>query len=199
MADMINVDREKASFWDGETEFFLKKMAEQEKLKSNRFAGIRTVLIVLSSTSMAFDIESLRQKTLLAYPEAAVFFMTTLGKSIGSSAPQFVDLLIDLTGPNERQGLFFSKKLRKMTRVAVGRNAGLFRKKIYDRVFDEKTLENASLLDKLAREQIVQREVMALAGVAFVPTGDTPPDRGKTIALELPPMVSGTSFGAQRS
>ena len=137
---------------------------------------------------MVFDVEALRQKVLLSYPDAAVFFLTTLGKPIGSPPPAHVDLLVDFTGPRQRQGFLFAKKLRRTARVTVGRNAGLFRKKIYDRVYDEKA--NAVSLDRevLKRERQVQREVLALAGVAFVPAGDTPPDRGKITPMDLPPF-----------
>lgn len=148
---------------------------------------MRTVLVVLSAAGMVYDVEALRQKVLLAYPEAAVFFITTVGKPIGPAAPQNVDLLIDFTGPRQRQGLFFPKRFRRCARVAVGRDVGVFRKRIYDRVYDEG--RNASKLpaDTLARERIVQREVLKLAGIALVQSGDTPPDRGKVIATELPP------------
>lgn len=173
---------------DPESNLFLSRMAGQEKTKGNRVPGVRTVLVVLSSAGMVFDVEALRQKVLLSYPDAAVFFMTTLGKSIGSPPPAHVDLLVDFTGPRQRQGLFFAKKLRRMARVTVGRNAGLFRKNIYDRVFDEKSKTSNLPREVLDRERQVQKEVLGLAGVAFVPAGDTPPDRGKITPMELPPF-----------
>jgi hypothetical protein len=172
---------------DPESNLFLSRMAEQEKTKGNRVPGVRTVLIVLSSAGMVFDVEALRQKVLLSYPDAAVFFLTTLGKPIGAAPPAHVDLLIDFTGPRQRQGLLLAKKLRRSARVTVGRNAGLFRKKIYDRVFDEKARASELPREVLTRERQVQKEVLALAGVAFVPAGDTPPDRGKLTPMELPP------------
>lgn len=147
------------------------------------------MLVVLSSAGLVFDVEALRQKILLSYPDAAVFFLTTLGKSIGLSAPGHVDLLIDFTGPRQRQGLFLARKLRRTARVAVGRNAGLFRKKIYDRVYDEKDKSNSLSPEVLERERQVQKEVLALAGVAFVPAGDVLPDRGKLTAMDLPPYA----------
>lgn len=176
---------------DPESQSFLSIMGEQEKIRSQRIPGVRTVLVVLSAAGMVYDIEALRQKILLAYPEAAVFFLTTLGKPIGAAAPRQVDLLIDFTGPRQRQGIFFAKELRRHARVAIGRNSGLFRKRIYDRVFDEKSEEHKARLsrDVLTREREVQREILSLAGVAFVQAGDTPPDRGKSIALELPAMT----------
>ena len=123
---------------DQESIYFLSRMAEQERTRVNRVPGVRTVLVVLSAAGMVFDVESLRQKILLSYSDATVFFLTTRGKPIGASPPPHVDMLIDLTGPRQRQGFLYSKKLRRSSRVAVGRNAGWFRKKIYDRVFDEK-------------------------------------------------------------
>ena len=173
---------------DGESAQFLSLMGEGEKVRTNRIPGVKIVLVVLSSRGMVFDIEALRQKILLAYPEAAVFFHTTQGKPIGSPCPQQVDLLIDLTGPGQRQGLFHAKKFRRMARVAVGRNAGLFRKRIYDRVFDEKGAHASLPEEMLARERVVQKLVLSLAGVAFVQTGAALPDRGKSIALDLPPL-----------
>lgn len=173
---------------DGESLQFLNIMGESEKVRGNRIPGVKVVLVVLSSRGMVFDVEALRQKVMLTYPEAAVFFHTTDGKSIGSPAPQQVDLLIDFTGPGQRQGLFQAKKLRRMARVAVGRNAGLFRKRIYDRVFDEKVHAPQMPAELLARERHVQKHVLSLAGVAFVQAGDTLPDRSKSIALELPLM-----------
>ena len=172
---------------DPESTLFLSHMAEQEKTKNNRIPGVRTVLIVLSSAGMVFDVEALRQKVLLSYPDAAVFFLTTLGKPIGSPPPAHVDLLVDFTGPRQRQGFLFAKKLRRMARVTVGRNAGLFRMKVYDRVFDEKAKAAELNSEVLVRERQVQKEVLALAGVAFVPAGDAAPDRGKLTPMESPP------------
>jgi hypothetical protein len=177
------------NYLDSESTHFLALMAELERTKGNRVPGVRTVLVVLSSAGMVYDIEALRQKVLLSYPDAAVFFLTTTGKPIGSHAPGQVDLLIDFTGPRQRQGLLFAKKLRRIARVTVGRNAGFFRKKIYDRVFDEKAKSSGLPSEVLERERHVQREVLALSGVAFVPAGDTPPDRGKITPMELPPFA----------
>ena len=177
---------------DSQSEAFLLLLAQQEKIRANKVPGVRIVLVILSARAMVFDTESLKQKILLSYPETAVFFMTTSGKPIGLAPPKQVDLLIDFTGPGQRQGLFFAKKLRTMARVATGRNAGFFRSRIYDRVFDEKTKTvsgvGTKVLDPLERERQIQREVLALAGIALAQMGDTPPDRGKTIALELPAL-----------
>jgi hypothetical protein len=176
-------------FADAETGHYLASMAEQEKARSHRIPGVRTVLVILSAAGMVFDVESLRQKILISYPDAAVFFLTTCGKSIGALPPAQVDLLIDFTGPGQRQGLFYAKKLRKLARVTAGRNAGLFRKKIYDRVFDEKSRVKELPAEVMARERIIQRAVLEMAGVAFVPAGDTPQDRGKITPMELPPFL----------
>jgi hypothetical protein len=170
---------------DPESSRFLEVMAEQERVRPQHVPGVRTVLVVLSSRGMVFDIEALRLKILTSYPEAAVFFVTTDGKPVGAVVPHQVDLLIDFTGPRERQWFLTPRRFRRMSRVAIGRDAGMFRAKIYDRVYQP----GAGLpSDLLARERLVQREVLRLAGVADVQSGETGPDRGKTIALELPPM-----------
>jgi hypothetical protein len=174
---------------DPESQYFLVRMAEQEQCRTNRVPGVRSVLVVLSAAGMVYDSESLRQKILLSYPDSKVYFMTTQGKAFEGAVPSSVDLLIDLTGPGQRQGWFFCRKLRRMARVAVGRNAGLFRKKIYDRVYDEKALASDLPKELLAREREVQRAIFALAGVAFIPMGDTPMDRGKITPMELPPFA----------
>ncbi|MEK6579945.1 MAG: hypothetical protein AABZ55_12015 [Bdellovibrionota bacterium] len=171
---------------DPESSRFLTEMAEQERVKANRFRGVRTVLVVLSATGIVFDLESLRQKILLSYPDAAVFFLTTRGSSVGTSAPQELDLVIDFTGPKQRQGFFFAKRIRGIARFAVGRKTGFFRKRIYDRILDEK--KETLPTEMLERERSIQRKVLALAGVAFMPMGDVPPDRGKITPLDLPPM-----------
>ena len=174
---------------DAQSETFLSALLQQEKTLANRVPGVRTVLVVLSSNGMFFDMESLKQKVLLAYPEAAVFFRTTSGKAVGVATPSRVDLLIDFTGPGSRQGLFYARKLRSLARLAVGRNAGLFRKKIYDRTVEEKGVALAQLpKDSLDRERMLQRQVLELAGVVMVAMGDLPADRSQSIALELPAM-----------
>jgi hypothetical protein len=179
---------------DPESVDLLSQIQKQDKVKTNRIAGVRTVLVVLSSKGMVFDSHSLRHEIRQAYPDAAVFFQTPLGISLGGHAPAHVDLLIDMTGPGERAPFFFARKLRRSARVAVGRNSGLFsiRKRIYDRIFDEKDEKlNADKLpsDTLDRERYVQKQVLNLAGVGSSFTGETHPDLGKTIALELPPML----------
>jgi hypothetical protein len=176
-----------ASDLDPESQSLLADMVKQDLVKNRRIAGVRTVLVVLSSKGMVYDVHALRHEVRMAYPDAAVFILTTEGKSIGAQAPSYVDLLIDFTGPGQRQGWFYARKLRRRARVAVGRNAGLFRKKIYDHVIDEKTISQMPS-EVLDRERMIQKQVLALAGVAFVATGETHPDRGKTIALGLPPM-----------
>src|SRR4051812_25911214 len=92
----------------------LKKIAEYEQILSNRVGGVKSVYVVLSAKGMVFDIEALRQKIVLAYPESQVFFGTPLGKSIGKEPSQKVDLLIDFTGPGQRQSCCYSRKLRRM-------------------------------------------------------------------------------------
>src|SRR3954467_3838869 len=119
---------------DSNSDYYLNLLRETDRIQKNQIKGVRTVVVVLSSYAMAFDSEALRQKILHAYPESAIFFLTTSGKPLGVSAPQQVDLLIDLTGPGQRQGLLFARKLRKKAKHCVGRNAGLFRKSLYNLV-----------------------------------------------------------------
>jgi hypothetical protein len=172
---------------DPDTQALLVKIEQERQIAKNVFKGVKTILFVLSSRAMAYDTESLRQKVLQVYPDAAVFFLTTLGTPIGAVAPRRVDLLIDFTGPGQRQGWFYALSLRGRARIAVGRNAGLFRKARYDKVINEKSRTDLPS-ELLARERVVQREVLQLAGVPMALTGEVPPDRGKQIALELPPF-----------
>jgi len=174
-----------------ESQYYMEILAEQERLKANRFPGVRTVLVVLSSAGMAYDVDGFRGRIHSAYPDAAVFFMTTQGQALGAVSQGHVDLLIDLTGARQRQGFLFARLMRSKSRYTVGRNAGFWRKRIYDRVFDEKAKDNAKRLQSfgpLAREHDVQRQVLSLAGVAAVPHAESAQDRGKVIALELPPL-----------
>ena len=173
---------------DPESEASLVRMTESENLAANRVSGVKFVLFVLSSGGLAYDREGLRQRALFSYPDSVVFFHTTLGKPIGPSAPEQLDLVVDLTGPGQRQSFFYPRKLRKMARVIVGRNAGFFRRRIYDRIFDEKKDEASLPLESLHREKWIQKKVLHLAGISLVETGDTPPDRGKSLPLELPSM-----------
>ncbi|MEO5969241.1 MAG: hypothetical protein ABIQ95_04890 [Bdellovibrionia bacterium] len=180
--------RSPVSAMDEVSEQCLKQMIEQEKVLAKRLPDVKFIVLVLSARGMVFDLDALRQKILLSYPDAAVFFQNTMGKPIGLEPPNKIDLLIDFTGPGQRQNWLLARKLRRMARVAVGRNAGLFRRKIYDRVFDE-TVDSAGVpQEMLQRERFVQKKVLNLAGIAVFQTGETPPDRGKTIALELPGM-----------
>lgn len=174
---------------DSESLSSLSQLATQDQIRAYRVPGVRTVLVVLSAAGIVYDIESMRQKILLAYPQAVVFFVNTVGKAVGAAAPHQVDLLIDFTGPGQRQGILMAKKFRRMARIAVGRNAGLFRKRIYDRVFDEKAQSSSLPADVLRRERVVQKQVLALGGVPMVSVGEALPDRSKSIALELPPMA----------
>ncbi len=171
---------------DRESEIRLTQMAERDDVISNRVNGVKLILIVLSSRGMVYDIESLRQKVLLSYPDAAVFFQTTDGKPVGTAAPKSVDLLIDFTGPRQRQAMFHALGLKRRARFTVGRNSGMFRKKVYDRIYDEMSDPGNMPEELLKRERFVQKQVLNLAGIAFVQAGEVSPDLGKSIALELP-------------
>jgi hypothetical protein len=175
---------------DPESVELLNQIQKQDRVKTNRIAGVRTVLVILSSKGMVFDSHSLRHEIRQAYPDAAVFFKTPLGVFVGGHAPAHVDLLIDLTGPGERAPFFFARRLRRSARVAIGRNSGLFsiRKRVYDRIYDEKTVTGLPS-ETLDRERFVQKQVLDLAGVGPSFSGETHADLGKSIALELPPML----------
>lgn len=169
----------------------------RERLRPNIFSNVRTALVVLSSTAMAFDTEALRQKISMIYPECAVFFRSSSGRPLGVPSPKSVDLLIDFTGPSEvgnlfawgKQGFFYALKLRAMSRHVVGRNAGIFRKARYNRVIDESKQISGVPRDSLDHERMVQTQVLALAGIPVVPVGELTTDRSRTIALELPPLA----------
>ena len=173
---------------DQESAACLSQISPNDEINTHRIANVKSVLVVLSARGMVYDRSGLRQKINHTYPGATVYFLSTSGSPMEATPPSFVDLIIDLTGPKQRQSLFFAKKMRKRGRVVVGRNAGFFRKGSYDHIFDEKL--NARLVPKemLEAERYVQKKVFGLAGVSFLQIGETPPDLGKTIALELPSM-----------
>ncbi len=164
---------------DQESEYSLQKMEEATDKVVSRFQGIRKILVILSSHGIVYDVHALRQKILHAYPGAGLFFETPLAQQRASWCK--VDLLIDFTGPGERERYCQAKKLRSMARIAVGRNAGWYRKRIYDFVCDEKP-------GFFGEEGFVQRQVLNLAGVAWIPSGVPLPDVGASIALGLPSM-----------
>ncbi|MBL7715245.1 MAG: hypothetical protein JNL01_07220 [Bdellovibrionales bacterium] len=173
---------------DAQTENLLKLLEEQEAIRKNKLPSVRTVLAVLSSKGVVFDTDALKQKIVMTYPDATVFFLTTTGQAIGPKAPGKVDLLVDFTSPRSRQGWFYARKLRRMAKFAVGRNAGLFRKSIYNRIVDEKKMADLPS-DLLDRERLVQRKVLELVGITIAQKGETGPDLGQSIALDLPPMA----------
>ena len=67
-------------------------MGNRVLLEDNVVKDVRTILVVMSSFAVAFDRESIIQKLLLVYPDCAIFFKTTSGKTIGSPCPEKVDL-----------------------------------------------------------------------------------------------------------
>lgn len=152
------------------------------------FKNIRSVLVVLSSKSMAYDMPGLRNLITHAYPNAAVFFISTSGDSMGATAPDKIDLVIDFTPPRARQSFFFARKMKSRSKYTVGRNSGWFvRKKTFSRVLDESTAEfrTHAPKDYLDSETYVQKKVLELAGVPSVKQGGAVQDRGKEIALEI--------------
>lgn len=170
---------------DEDTRRSLERLSHREQIQTQRIPGVETVLVVLSSKAMVFDVESLRYQIYQAYPGSTIGFCTTSGRPL-EKLIRSVDLLIDFTGPGQRQAFWLPFRFRRMARVVVGRNAGLFRKLLYHRLYDEKKSGLSLPNEILERERKVQKEVLALAGVAFLPAGQVPEDLGRKIALELP-------------
>lgn len=175
---------------DFETHHALETLGSEHKIRAQKVPGVKSVLVVLSTRALAYDMDSLRQKILMTYRDSAVFFLTPIGKSVGAVAPKQVDLVIDLTGPGQRQRWGLSRSLRSRGRVVIGRNAGWFghRKASYDRIFDEFAPGVNVPTELLERERWVQRQVLGLAGIPLSTHGEVRADRGKVIALELPRM-----------
>lgn len=175
---------------DRESVAGLSQMAGFEQVDCYRVSDAKTVLIVLSSKGMAFDYESLRQKIHSTYPGSSVFFQTSMAMPVGKVCPKKVDLVIDFIGPGELAHWGIARRLRRMGRVVVGRNSGWFgiRRRIYNRIYDELHPEPLLPREMLERERFVQKKVLNLAGVAVVQASDTPADRGKVIARELPSL-----------
>ncbi len=169
---------------DSESTHFLNQLAGEEKIRELKVAGVKVVLVVLSSRGMVFDRAALEQKIHLTYPSSKVYFYSTLAIPLSEVAPEKIDLLIDFTGPSQRRKWFFARHLRSRTKVTVGRNAGFFRAYIYDRVFDE-FKEKQLPKDLLERERFAQREVLRLAGVPLSQKGELLQDLGKEVGSEF--------------
>ena len=153
----------------------------------SRFQNVKSVLAVISSRSMAFDLSALRNFITHAYPGAAVFFISTSGDPIGVAGPNQVSLVIDFTEPGARQSLFFAARLRRRAEFVVGRATGrvFFGRKSYDRLYEEpkREIQNAELsFDYMDREREIQRKVLELAGISIVKQGGVTPDLSKDIA-----------------
>jgi hypothetical protein len=172
---------------DHETQSSLGAISESNQLKNARVPGVKSVLVVLSTRAMPFDVESLRHKIHIAYPDAVAYFMNTSGAPIGTILQTGADLIIDFTGPGTRGGWFLARRLRKIGRVISGRNAGPFRKRIYDRVFDETQSSEFLPSDLLERERMIQRQVLAMVGIPSLPLGDPGEDLSRSLATLLPP------------
>jgi hypothetical protein len=157
---------------------------EEQNNSVAAFQGIKNVLVVFSSLAQSFDEAALENLIHHAYPGSKVFFVSTSGHAIGPNAPGKVDLLIDFTQPGARQSFLFALKMRKKTRYAIGRKAGIyFRTSLYDRIYDEKN-DTDKPKDYLIGETWAQRKVLELAGVPVVRQGGVTPDRSKEIAFE---------------
>lgn len=170
---------------DPETEQSLSQLTIDPKILANRVPGVQSVLFVLSSRGMVFDLSSLRHKTQAAYPGAKVYFATQSGHPIGEDAPSKVDLLVDFTGPRERQGVFIARRWRRQGRVVIGRHSGFFRTGLYDKIFEE-IKSGVVPHEQMDRERFVQRTLLEMAGIAILPVGDAHQDRGKITPLTLP-------------
>jgi hypothetical protein len=158
---------------DIESEAVLRLLTAQQGLKQNRLPGVRSVLVVLSENGMVFDVPSLSQNIRLTYPEATVFFCTPKWIPLGSAPPRHVDLLIDFTSPFGHEKYFLAKKLRRMSRVAVGRGTGLLRRWLYDRLLNEKKLFLKFKENSLEMEREIQKEVLGLAGILIAQQGES--------------------------
>lgn len=178
---------------DSESNSTLHHLQEAEQVRQNRVDHVKTILVILSGRAVVFDDASLRHEITLTYPDAKIYFMTTEAYALGEKMPSSakIDLLIDFTGPGHRHKWLWARKLRSQARVCVGRPAGMFREHIYDRLSTE--LKRKDLpRDVLDRERLIQREVLALAGVPLSQKGNSGADLGKTIASRLPPLRDGT-------
>lgn len=147
------------------------------------FDQVRTVLIVLSSKAMSFDLYSLKNFVTQVYQDAVVFFVSTTGDAVGVEAPSQVDLVIDLTPPAARQGLGFARAMKSRSRYQVGRDSGWFyRKKYYTRIYDEFSVQEESLpTDLLVRERVIQKQVLKYAGLELRTHGGVRPDMSHEI------------------
>lgn len=153
--------------------------------------GVKTTLVVLSSKAQLFDMAGLQNLIQRAYPNSAVFFVSTSGDAMGVEAPKHIDLLIDFTPPGARQPALFAFKVRRRATRAVGRDVGwFFRRNRYDAVYAD-AKDPQCPTDYLDAERWAQRRVLELAGVPVVRQGGVTADRSKEIALELPPMQRG--------
>lgn len=186
VASAVPTSKSHSALPDLESQDCLNQVLEKGDVLAYRVPQVKMVLVVLSSRGMTFDCSSLQNQILSAYPDALVFFQSTSGKAMGATPPSRVDLLIDFTGPRQRQGWFYARKLKRSCRVAVGRNAGLFRKGLYDRIFDEFDPKWKLPVDLLERERFAQKKVLELAGIGVIRPSETPKDRGKIVPLDLP-------------
>ena len=182
---MISVDTVR----DSDSSISLHLLLAEEAIRKNRLENVRTILVVLSGRTIAFDDAALRQKILMTYPQAKVYFMSTEAYPLGEKLPNAakVDLLIDFTGPGHRHKWLWARKLRALSKVCVGRPAGFFREFIYDRLFDDAKHPEMPR-DVNEREREAQRQVLALAGVPVSHQGNLKRDQSHTIAAKLPAL-----------
>jgi len=129
----------------------------------NPILHISLVRVILPKKGIVYSLDVLREKILFSYPDSMSFFQEATGQVIGVRGPRYVDLGIDLTGWSDPQSFLSVFRFRKEARLIVGRNIGFWRKRFYDRVFDE----NQLYVPKDSPEWEIQAQmgVLRLAGI----------------------------------
>ncbi len=169
--------------------FHLAQIAESQQVSHSCFEKVIFILVILSAKGMPYSIEFLMKIILCSYPNSVIFFQTTSGQMIKAKTPEKIDLVVDFTGPRQRQKKILPRQWKNMTRFIVGRNWGSFRKHYYDRVLNEAS-NHFYLPEKMLQyEKWVQRKVLGLAGIGWAQTSEIPKDQGKTIARTLPRLL----------
>ena|SRR6185503_3441957 len=129
----------------------------------NPIFHVSLVRVVLPRRRVVYSLDILREKILSSYPDSVSFFQEATGRMIGDRGPRYVDLGIDLTGSDDPQSFLFLFRFRREARLIVGRNVGFWRKRFYDRVFDENQLHMPK--DSPEWEVQAQMGVLRLAGI----------------------------------
>lgn len=168
---------------DSNTQRALRALLKRRELEKERFTGVKSILVVLSGRSMAFDFDSMRLYISLAYPGSDISFASTSGKAMFGEKIGSVDLLLDLSGPGTMQSFLFPLGMKRKSKHQVGRAFGLLRARLYERLVSES--DPAIPKDLMEREFFQQKKVFELAGVSFLPKSASARDASHTIAQEL--------------